>query len=333
MIGPRLPPEVERLIFELALQSYIQDATNLFLVAHRVREWLTPKAFEVVLICDEEDFPTPFTMDKLKKYGRYVHYMCIAEHSLPGPNNSGYPDGIVSFCLSFCPNVISLAAWWGGLNARLDPSLLSKLPLTTMSIDPERLFAELTPPSVPPLSDFPQSPTHTPEQIPPEPLFSGIAHLEILNEDTSIFGHPNQKLVLILHFPNLTHIALPRWRGAKATNLLFFLENCQNLKALILWSSGSVGLDSEGAEMVPMEVRHDERLVVMRCSRVEDWKKGARGTGYDMWSFADMVLNQRRLGPGWRRTGQAREWASQGSIRVSSSEQSIDVVVSRLVAQ
>ncbi|TFK70897.1 hypothetical protein BDN72DRAFT_958513 [Pluteus cervinus] len=229
MADPRLPPEVELLIFEHALQASIQDATNFFLVAHRVRE-----------------------------------------------------------------------------------CLLSKLPLTCISTDPAQLLTELAP-SWPPSSVSPQSPAHIAlKGIQPEPLFSGITHLEIIGVDAFVSRHLNQKLVLILHFPNLTHVALPVIGRPEISltpdPVLFFLDHCRNLKALILiWSSGPIGLDHKGAEILPAEVRDDERLVVVRCLRLEDWKRGALGTGHNVWSFADMVLEQRRLVPDWRKTGQVRE--------------------------
>ncbi|TFK61157.1 hypothetical protein BDN72DRAFT_963231 [Pluteus cervinus] len=303
MADPPLPPEIERLIFELALQAQIQDAANLFLVAHHVHEWLLPKAFEVVLVYNQRHFPTQFTTEKFRRYGKFIRHLCLAERQLAmydEDDPSVCPDGIISYCLSFCPNLLTLAAWWGALDSRLDANHLSQLPLTCVSIDPRTLFQELAVPisslltSRPPLSRIPK-------EIRIEPLFSRITHFEILNEQTSIFSTQgqDQRLAFVLHFPNVTHVALYRWRGIEAEGVSFFLENCPMLKALILWKHGSLELDNEGASAVPAAVKGDERIVVMRCLRVDDWEKGVRGTGFDMWSFADMVLDERRL-TGWK---------------------------------
>ncbi|KAJ7095067.1 hypothetical protein C8R44DRAFT_813875 [Mycena epipterygia] len=50
-IAPRLPPELERLVFESAALSHATDIPNLILVAWRIKNWVEPLLYRAVLVC------------------------------------------------------------------------------------------------------------------------------------------------------------------------------------------------------------------------------------------------------------------------------------------
>ncbi|TFK73862.1 hypothetical protein BDN72DRAFT_834197 [Pluteus cervinus] len=120
--GPRLPPELEHQIFELAYaQSRVdQVSNNLFLVAKRVHEWLIPLRFEVVMIHASGQWPLI-----LERYGHHVHHFHASSSS-------------AKRLLSFCPNVTNLAIWTTVTSQ--DIHNIRSLPITYLSINIRELF-------------------------------------------------------------------------------------------------------------------------------------------------------------------------------------------------
>ncbi|TFK65742.1 hypothetical protein BDN72DRAFT_845197 [Pluteus cervinus] len=191
---PRLPPELERIVFTHALRNRVQDTTNLFLVAKRVHEWLFPVAFEVVHVGGSRFFPRKFTIDQFRTYGHYIHHLFVElDTELP---TSG--DFSLNKCLELCPNNIIF------LMSPTTGDTLEESAFTKTTQDHSPLFPNVTHLNtvriIYGLLDYSQDDL--------KPLFSGL--------------------------PNLTHIALRYPRGGQVANLKLVLKKWKKLEAVIL---------------------------------------------------------------------------------------------------
>ncbi|TFK62423.1 hypothetical protein BDN72DRAFT_848718 [Pluteus cervinus] len=89
MHDPYLPLELERISFLHTLQIQVQEPTNLFLVAKRVRAWLLPTVFEVVIIHSGRFFPFRFAdHDQFLEYGPHLRHLLILSKSWPEETQS-----------------------------------------------------------------------------------------------------------------------------------------------------------------------------------------------------------------------------------------------------
>ncbi|TFK65656.1 hypothetical protein BDN72DRAFT_880786 [Pluteus cervinus] len=280
-----LPPELERLIFIYAFRDRTQAPTNLFLVAKRIKEWLLPIAFEVVLIHTHRYFPIKFTtIPKFKQYGHHIRHLLITAPL------SDYPTpeltNVLDECLSLCPNIINLALWCRRPSIRLE-SLFNLSQLTCLSMDIEHLIKIIT-------DQATQSQTSGPS-LPPG-LFPKITHLDAIGMYFQAHTAETQTTTLAHHFPSLTHIAVLNWTVNQPGIVRMILHKSSNLKALVWWNpitaQGDLGLRLDAEETLPVD---DERIVAVVSSRVMDWENAARGIGMGMWDFADMVLEKRRV--------------------------------------
>ncbi|TFK65756.1 hypothetical protein BDN72DRAFT_845207 [Pluteus cervinus] len=257
MSDPRLPPELERFIFTDALRNHFQDPTDLFLVAKRVREWLIPLAFEVVLIHRLRSFPIQFnTLSDFEAYGPHIRHLLVSRLWSDISRN-------LDERLAKCPNITNLALWWASPPIRIS-SIMNLSSLTQLSIDTNYLLKEAL---------------ATTEV----PMFSNITHLDTMGT------HAAEKIeedftLMALHFPALTHIAF-LWGLA-----LFkcVLQQFKSLKALVSWRTGELGIDK--GRRSPVD---DDRVVMIFLARIGDWENAARGKGPGMWDFVDEVLRKR----------------------------------------
>ncbi|TFK66733.1 hypothetical protein BDN72DRAFT_880087 [Pluteus cervinus] len=131
--SPRLPPELEYVIFVLAYQDDHREAKNLVLVARRVFNWLLPHIFRIVKLSDGQPMPIRFNKSVYKKYGHHARHLMIDSSRLRG-------------YLHLFPNVVDLAFWLDYNPA--DLTSLLQLPLLHMSTEPSldlfQIFARLT---------------------------------------------------------------------------------------------------------------------------------------------------------------------------------------------
>ncbi|TFK62421.1 hypothetical protein BDN72DRAFT_903242 [Pluteus cervinus] len=261
MPDPRLPPELERLIFIYAFHSRVGEPTNLFLVAKRVREWLLPLAFEVVLVHRRHFFPFRFyTQHQFAEYGTHIQHLMILYKSWPGADSVNLDQ-----CLGLCPNVSDLSLIWNSPPIRTE-TLLNLSKLTHLSIDIRYLLNLISSTS---------STIHT-------PLFPNITHFDAIG---SLRDHVESHIIALdRHLPDLTHIAFV-YRSGSAL-LQSVLRNCKRLEALVWWNIVLSGIYDtvEGVD--------DDRVVTMATSRLLCWKNAMRG-GLGMWDIADDILKKR----------------------------------------
>ncbi|TFK61985.1 hypothetical protein BDN72DRAFT_849164 [Pluteus cervinus] len=262
---PRLPPELERLIFIYALRDSIQVqlATHLFLVAKRVREWLLPLAFEVVHFGGNWTFPITFTPHHFEAYGLYIHDLLVDFEKEPNGH-----DRLVRY-LGLCPNLANLAVWQLPRPPpdRLD--YLLQLPkLTHLTIDVIGLLYLTSPIIVGNQGTLISSQTHA-------PLFPHITHLNTIYVTRNILDSDDDIIALSRHFPNLTHVSFTNPSDRHSTALRLALERWDRLEVLLLkflW--GHRGVED------PLK---DQRVMLISMHNLDDWAVAA----LNIWELAD----------------------------------------------
>ncbi|KAJ7616136.1 hypothetical protein FB45DRAFT_237821 [Roridomyces roridus] len=268
-LPPKLPPELEREIFELAAQSDPLSVLQLMLVAWRIHDWVKPLLYRVVLLQGQ------FVLKKVSSYpwessSRYTSIsLSILQQSVKHLYIQMAPSNVTEHVLSAASGVENL---W--VRTMLEESsegrLVAALPNVrrlhcNYSLILDALDVETTPPA-----------------------FSRLTHLEIFGEvDPDIW----EELALI---PNLTHLAVDDgWVDGPL--LLDLLDRFKSLHVLIMlcWPDRpTLDLDDEGMH----QLVKDPRFVRTAClDRMADWKSGAL-TGVDYWSRADDFLARRRAG-------------------------------------
>ncbi|TFK66900.1 hypothetical protein BDN72DRAFT_880001 [Pluteus cervinus] len=259
--SPRLPPELERLIFIFALPSNTYEVpTNLLLVARRVQEWLVAFAFRVVVISKTFSVykPSPGTR-RLSVVSHLVRHLLI----------SNVASDLVRQYIFLCPNVTHLAIW-SGYHDQSVVEALGQLHLTHLSIDPCIL------------DGIPSSIAGN--------LYKTVTHLDIAHALPILFNP-----ALLLNFESLTHLAL--FAAFDLSALKFALDRCGNLEVLIWLSKAPRSTTAEGPQLQEKKPMTDPRVVSIQCGTIADWKAGAR-SGYDMWVLADDVVAGRVPQPG-----------------------------------
>ncbi|TFK73867.1 hypothetical protein BDN72DRAFT_834200 [Pluteus cervinus] len=123
--APRLPLELEREIFTVALRQQPRDARNLFLVARRVAEWLNPVFYGVVSAYTGKEWPPSLSLSQIEPYAYHVrHLNCSQSLAVP--------------LLQCCPNISNLAVWT--YISRRDFENVLKLPIRRLSIKITKFF-------------------------------------------------------------------------------------------------------------------------------------------------------------------------------------------------
>ncbi|TFK73868.1 hypothetical protein BDN72DRAFT_875574 [Pluteus cervinus] len=259
--GPRLPPELEEIIFTLALRADMYEAHNLLPVAKRVFAWLNPIIYEVVVKDKDRCWPPNLSLNRLQRYGGFVRHLLLAYE---------FPE--VPEYIALCPHVYDMGLWTGIPYTQEEQDELANLRLTRLSTN------------VPALFDKPL----TPKMI---TLFSNITHLDITSQHDYIWEHR----YLLFYFPALTHITL--FTHQDHSLLAEVLEMKPDLK-VIIWLLGRREGGEEGQFMWALEDDKpplgDDRIVFLslRHPFEKDWEEGARGN-MDVWRFAEHEISKR----------------------------------------
>jgi len=288
-VDPYLPPELERLIFELVARDIgPEGSTTLLLVAKRVYEWWVLYFFDIIIekrhmskleICRirpliyrvfNQIASPPFP--DFKKFPQLLESTGhLAERLIVAYDPTQYYLAIETL-LSFCPNIVDLAL----RVFRTTPifPILDKLPLRRLSAN----FDDLT------YEDFLA-----------RPFFVNLTHLEI---PTFIGATWDQNFEALVHLPNLTHLSIGFWTGVDDDVIPQLLRHCRLLRILIVAPlSPRHYLERKGIKKLLSELDH--HLVFVEIppfpALVRDWVKGALG-GIDYWAFSELIsLAQSRV--------------------------------------
>ncbi|KAJ6505747.1 hypothetical protein C8R47DRAFT_1102329 [Mycena vitilis] len=273
---PRLPPELECIIFETAALSSRSNIPGLLRVARRVKEWVEPILYRVLFLSSPTS-PTkrliPRQVDGfpliprdlllqaiVKKHPSF--FSAAVEHIyLDDPAATlSLQLSDVDTILSACSRLSNLFVAWREASLQFVPILNRLECLRRLTIDLESLFGSSP-------IDFTQ------------PFLRNVTHLELMDSG-ELSGHATGLALL----PHLTHIAFnDLWPTAPAMHTR--VRTNTRLQCIIFFSEDSVGPDVE-----------DDRFVGIEQTDFQvDWIRGATG-GRDHWALADNFIAAKRAG-------------------------------------
>ncbi|TFK59498.1 hypothetical protein BDN72DRAFT_966052 [Pluteus cervinus] len=266
---PRLPPELEEIVFTIALHANPGNIKSLILVAKRVNQWLIPHIYRTVIIHDTTRKPNP-PAQNLMYFGTHIRHLMIWRGFRKPPS--------LGLCLSSCPNLESLAVWTPGLPYDLEViDNLLKLRLTYLSFN----FGEF-------LKGLSKEGRAT---IPI--TFPSITHLEIIGTLLPADLHRIKEL-----FPVLTHLAL-FVGGNDTTSVQRTLEIFQDQIMVLIYDLGATAM-GPSPEVVPTSVFFelvDPRVVLLKYGHdvIDSWVDGTQGGSLSVWRVAEETVKSRRL--------------------------------------
>ncbi|KAJ7184921.1 hypothetical protein C8R46DRAFT_1065469, partial [Mycena filopes] len=268
--GPMLPPELERVVFEIAA-SNLGDIFNMMLVAWRVREWVESYLYRVVsnTPLESEMFATPFNVYTIPIDQKPVGFWSKSVKSVffePEPT----PEANITRLLTACKGItrlfshLSLHKHLGQLGALHD--------LRRLNIELTGLFR------INSLIDL------------AHPLFRNITHLEVLcipELETAPALFAGLSLV-----PKLEHLAFNDTSLYEA--MLPFWTSFTHLRSIVLLRPESVRKDKP-VNFPPALAADDRFVLIGQTDYSADWFRGANG-GEDFWYVADAFIKARRAG-------------------------------------
>ncbi|KAJ7171319.1 hypothetical protein C8R46DRAFT_1088163 [Mycena filopes] len=278
-LGPRLPPELERLIFEVAALSYRVGIPTLMLVVWRIKEWIEPLRYrdlyiaytfkddlhgfpwiqrEVLLAAIESRPPTLF---------RSVQHL-VFDDSLTH-DYTPWPSAALNTIFGACSRITTLYSAID-LNGSLD-ALGSLQGLRRLTINLQKLFH-------PRPIDF------------AHPMFQNITHLELDDDDEQHTVNLEATYSSIVTLPNLSHIAFqgraslcralePLFRGHGARLRCFVF--------LAVWMGAEITAMLLPGPHLPQFVHIDQAYLLGDGRRA--------GTDY-YWALAEEFLDAKRDG-------------------------------------
>ncbi|KAJ7059533.1 hypothetical protein C8F01DRAFT_1231990 [Mycena amicta] len=260
MEDPRLPPELERGIFEITARLHPEMRYKLLFVARRVLIWIEPTLYRALVFPDQHRLSTLLAVKPLKFFAKTTRHVSL------GYLASGDAVGI----LNLCPAVTHLAISVGEDNDD------KALPAAFLELQQLRC-----------LSFYPSDVLLAPAESATLPVFSSLTHLELLGNDNSV----NDMESFCVALPALTHLALnedyedPRWPMAER-----LLQRCKQL-LLVVFLSGDEAEADGLADRVP-EYLADARVVVTWYTT---WDEGAL-EGNNFWDAASDFAALKRRG-------------------------------------
>ncbi|KAJ7058896.1 hypothetical protein C8F01DRAFT_1026877 [Mycena amicta] len=267
MPRPVLPPELERMIFELAAWQDRATTLKLVLVARRAHIWIEPLLWKVILLNTRATLGHLLTTmpsngpAHIKDLARSAESVSLAE---------------TNQLLSVCPNITNLALWIGDILPDFVAELQQPTKLTRLSINLALLGN----------SDL--GPAHF------SPLLN-VSHLEVFGETPSLALLP-----IFCALPALTHLAFGESEYApELFKTIFEARNDTLLLLVVVCERRDHSLSSPDAEdsdismAVAEEEITDSRFCVVEClDPIEDWLLGAWG-GRDFWCRAEERVAER----------------------------------------
>ncbi|KAJ7626056.1 hypothetical protein FB45DRAFT_1060589 [Roridomyces roridus] len=262
-LGPILPRELEKEIFQLAAYCDPLFVPTLELVAWRVKSWVETPQYRIILLSNSLMYPH-------KERGRLasvpLSLLCDSvRHLFLG--YTSLSDSLGASILSTSTGVEDL--WLSG------PVTSLVLATVAPELKPRRLHCNLT-------ELFAEQPqvnfTHG--------IFSCLTHVGIF-----IYGDVVSSWAALAALPCLTHLSF----DDESFFLLLpdIVEQCKSLRCIVYVLADSYALDDNDPDL---EFAKDLRFVKMVCEKyVLDWQAGALRSE-DYWARADEFIRMRRSG-------------------------------------
>ncbi|KAF8196574.1 hypothetical protein BJ912DRAFT_923403 [Pholiota molesta] len=285
----RLPAELEREIFDIAVSEAPQCIPSFVLLARRFRIWYEPELYRIIRSGEGKVIPplyhdhrrrTPvlqllklkvppkeesaLRLDRLQHFGPWVRHILLQNR----------PAHEIQQVLDACPHVADLALWI--VHGACTPLIgtLERLPaLRRLSFDPTAFFVSV------PTSGGGGGGGGAADDFSiafAQPMFRNLTHLEIINVSSSWAKW--RQLALL---PRLTHLALANVADQHFIDRI--LQECALLEVVVMFYLDLYSL----GENVSF-VQKDRRVVLLRSvvDHLEHWEVGARG-GVDFWVTAE----------------------------------------------
>ncbi|KAJ7852016.1 hypothetical protein B0H13DRAFT_2674010 [Mycena leptocephala] len=281
---PRLPPELERTIFEIVALSRPSGIPNLMLVAARVKAWIEPLLYRIVLCRTSRlrqikfvGFPaSTITVETLLRLAATTGSPSVIQNSIRHLFLDGFLDGFpvsdrVDAILTACSGVTNLFAHF---HAAPHLGALGALHcLHRITIDATALME-------------PSAVTV------PHPMFRTVTHLDL----TTFEPVPVHALCARLScMPRLTHLALNSSSHIADLNseLRADARLDARLECIVRLYSGAI----DQIRATPTPLSDDARFVCIEQTTYFrlDWLRGA-DSGEDYWALADRFIAARRAG-------------------------------------
>ncbi|KAJ6550165.1 hypothetical protein B0H19DRAFT_186779 [Mycena capillaripes] len=285
LLEPRLPPELERAIFEIAAFDWPTTIPTLALIAWRVKNWVEPLLYRTLWLAtgprlpragQRRGFPVVPAPILLKAItNKPPAFLASAVKSLFISHIGDIDPSTIEYFLTACTGVTNLCT-----RRPLEPHLRALGDMTRLhrlAVDVTNLFSSHA-------TDF----TH--------PLFRNLTHLELLDFP----ARPDASDALcagLSLIPNLTHVA---FSGAL---LCYTLEpssmqpllntTCTQLQCIVCLSPYAYLDNADEMEGVrPLST--DDRFVYIGRTDM-GWPRGVQ-TGEDYWELAEAFIAAKRAG-------------------------------------
>ncbi|KAK7033753.1 hypothetical protein R3P38DRAFT_2914801, partial [Favolaschia claudopus] len=289
---PKLPPELERMVFEMAARTYPAGILPLMLVAWRVKYWVEPFLYRVIhlsphpgrqhygfplmplesllkIVLNQED-------PKSRSFCEAVEYVFL-EEILIDPISP-----ILDAILRACPKITDFFTR-RPIGSNLE-ALASLRCLRRLAIDTYNLFSNSSPitPIAPAAANF------------AHPLFRNLTHLELTDlpaRHGSGSLHRSAFYAQLILIPELTHISFNS--AALAIGIHPTLAKIKTLRCIVILG---LPLRPHESELNSSSLIPDDRFVYIRQTDFQrDWFDCAKGGG-GYWGIAEVFLAARRKG-------------------------------------
>ncbi|KAJ7833876.1 hypothetical protein B0H14DRAFT_2514769 [Mycena olivaceomarginata] len=278
ILFPHLPPELERVIFKLAALARPKKIPILILAARRVKEWVEPLLYRVVIVCSYSAAPAwggcgfpIFTVDVLlraiaTKPAQFLQNS-VQHLFLDAPLE---PSALEAICEE-CNKVVNLFDCY---------TFATVSDLGVFGALSDLRFIALA------LGDFLRCCNVEGTRS----LLANITHLELL--DTMGNERMENLPVCLPLLPRLTHLALTSI--SFGVPLQIALRDNKNIQCILFLVSDSVVPQKPES---PGVLAEDDRFVCMDQGAHwrQDWLRGA-DTGESYWTLADAFIVARRKG-------------------------------------
>ncbi|KAJ7059707.1 hypothetical protein C8F01DRAFT_217913 [Mycena amicta] len=293
MVDARLPPELERDIFELAAENHRETLVTVLRVAHRVLDWIEPLLYRTVRVRSSPAFdafqrvlltkPPTFLAASV----RHVHFEACEECTYE----------ICLEIISKCPGIRRIGTTKSFTGPRALEALGTLKNVNHLAVNLCGLFA-------------------TEENLFAHPAFARVTHL-CLHDNMHRYVIRARNCAILPSLPRLTHLRL-KSPGLSPADIEHLLTSCALLEIFILTTSTRRTSSVTGTPGYAV-VSADPRLVWGQVSGDynvfwDDWGRGANGL-VDMWALAEEVVSKRKQNP-----SNGIEWV--GATREESDEES-----------
>ncbi|KAJ7848400.1 hypothetical protein B0H13DRAFT_2361897 [Mycena leptocephala] len=268
-MDPRLPPELEHQIFEIAAHEFPEMIPIFLRVARRIQFWIEPLLYQVILAAGINAASTNAVLAAMDSRPRTVFN---AVRHLYIDSSANLSQDQSQRLLGLCENVVNLALVGNVAEPSILP-ILAGMRLRQLSVSLHSLFGG------PDTVDLNR------------PLFISITHLKLFVdniEHSRVSSH-------LSALPALTHLCLMdkvAWEVLRD-----ILSTCKPLEVLVnMWATrnGATRRRLVFAFSRPFaDFVFDFALEWFRQGATKGWKAGADG-GNDFWAAAENLIARRR---------------------------------------